>query len=71
MVFSRLKSLRVDNDLKQYQIGVVLGIRANSYSQIECGVNDLHCDDLIKLCKFYNISADYILGLIDEPRKLH
>ena len=28
----------------------------------------LKIDDLIKLCKFYNLSADYMIGLTDEEK---
>ena len=33
--------------------------------------NVLPTDVLIKFCKYYNVSADYVLGLINEFRKLY
>lgn len=24
-------------------------------------------EDLVRLCRFYNLSTDYLIGLIDEP----
>jgi len=35
------------------------------YSHIEDGRAELKIDDLIKLCKFYQVSADYFIGLTD------
>ena len=64
-MYSRIKDLREDKDLKQVVIANYLGIRQNSYSQIEKGINNLQVDHLIKLADFYNVSVDYILGITD------
>lgn len=66
----RLKSLREDNDITQTQIAQVLKINQITYSQYERGVRGLPIDQLINLCIFYNVSADYILGFTDEPKAL-
>ncbi len=62
----RIRDLREDNNMNQTQIAQLLGIQQNSYSQIESGKNNLQIDHLIKLAKFYNTSADYLLGLTNE-----
>lgn len=67
---NRLKILRADKDLSQSDIGKILGIRQQQYSRIETGERELHLDQLINLCIFYNVSADYILGFTDEPKAL-
>ncbi|PHU35858.1 hypothetical protein CSX01_04420 [Pseudobutyrivibrio ruminis] len=36
------------------------------YARYERGTNELPIHHLIALCKLYNISADYILGLTDK-----
>lgn len=59
----RLKELRVDNDLSQDFIAHLLDISQQQYSLYENEYRNLPIDLLIKLCKFYNVSADYILGL--------
>lgn len=66
MNLKRIKELREDNDYKQEFIAEYLGIKQNSYSQIENGIADLKIDYLIKLCKLYKVSADYILELKKE-----
>lgn len=40
-------------------------------SRIESGANEPNLKTLKAICELYNVSADYILGIIDEPRKLH
>jgi len=63
---NRLKDLREENDLKQYQISSMLGIKQCSYSQYEIGTRDIPSEALIILSKFYNTSIDYILFRTDE-----
>ncbi|RPF47438.1 helix-turn-helix protein [Hydrogenoanaerobacterium saccharovorans] len=63
MYFEVLRELREDNDLKQEAIAKVLGTTQEVYSRYENGINELPICHLVTLCKFYNVSADYILGL--------
>ena len=62
----RMRDLREAKKLTQKQISDVLGIRQQVYSKYELGVRSLPLEHLIKLCKFYNSSADWILGLTAE-----
>ena len=64
----RIKSLREDNDYTQAQIGKILNKSQQGYNHIEVGRAELKIEDLMLLCKFYNISADYIIGLCNEPK---
>lgn len=63
----RMKSVREDRDLTQAQIGKLLDKSQQGYNHIEAGRAELKIDDLIRLCKFYDLSADYLIGLIDKP----
>lgn len=65
---SRLKNIREDRDLTQAEVGKLLHKSQQGYSHIESGRAELKIDDLIKLCQFYNLSSDYIIGLINTPR---
>ena len=58
-----IRNLREDNDLYQKDIANLLGTSQSYYAQYENGKRPLPIEHLIKLCKFYNVSADYILGL--------
>ncbi len=58
-----IRELREDRDLNQSQIAKVLGTTQQVYSRYEKGENEIPVRHIITLCKFYNVSADYILGL--------
>ena len=63
----RLRDIREDKDMTQTDIGTLLGKSQQGYNHIEAGRAELKIDDLVKLCRFYNLSADYIIGLTDTP----
>ena len=68
----RLTALRQDRDIGQKVIASVLGCTQSTVSKYELRETRYDLDDLIKLCKFYNVSADYILGLpkgLDYPKR--
>lgn len=58
-----IRELREDRDLKQSEIAAVLGTTQQVYSRYETGLNEMPIRHLITLCRFYRVSADYILGL--------
>ena len=64
----RIRNIREDLDLTQAELGRLLNKSQQGYNHIETGRAELKIDDLIKLCKFYNLSADYIIGLVDKKR---
>ena len=63
----RLKNLREDHDYTQAYIGELLQKSQQGYNHIEAGRAELKIEDLVVLCKLYNVSADYIVGLTDNP----
>lgn len=64
---TRIRNMREDRDLTQTQVGKLLQKSQQGYSHIEAGRAELKIEDLATLCKFYNVSADYIIGLTDTP----
>lgn len=66
----RIKDLREDRDLTQAQLAKVLKTTQQQYSKIETGKADISGEKIRLLAEFYNVSADYILGLIKEARPL-
>ena len=58
-----IRALREDNDYKQQDIADILGTTQQVYSRYEKGINEIPVRHIITLCKFYKVSADYILGL--------
>lgn len=65
---TRLRNIREDRDLTQADVGKVLNKSQQGYNHIEAGRAELKIDDLVKLCQFYNLSADYMIGLSNEVR---
>ena len=68
--YQRIKDLREDRDLNQTEIANLLGIRQSDYSKYELGKHMMGIDKYIILAKFYNVSLDYLAGLIQTPERL-
>ena len=64
-----LRELREDRDLTQKEIAAVLGTTQQVYSRYEKGENEMPVRHVIALCRYYKVSADYVLGLSDKPRR--
>ena len=58
----RMRGLREDRDLTQAQVGKVINKSQQGYNHIETGRAELKIEDLIRLCDFYNVTADYFIG---------
>lgn len=58
----RMRNLREDNDLTQAQVAKILQKSQQGYNHIETGRAELKIEDLIKLCDFYRVTADYMIG---------
>ena len=62
----RLRDLREDNDLSQKKLAAILGMTQQRYSLYETGRMQMPLHHMITLAKHYNVSMDYLLGLVDE-----
>ena len=69
-MYQRIKDLREDNDMTQSEVATFLKEHTTTYQRWERGETEIPCHIVIKLCKLYNLSADYILGLTNTPKKL-
>lgn len=67
---ARLRGVREDRDLTQAEVGKILNKSQQGYNHIEAGRAELKIDDLVKLCQFYNLTVDYLVGLSDQPQKI-
>ena len=63
----RLKQLRTDKKQSQTDVSAECGIALRSLKYYESGERSPNADIIIKLCQFFNVSADYLLGLTDSP----
>ncbi len=66
MKFKNIRALREDHDLGQAELGKLLHMKQNTYSQHENGVNAWKDEELIKLADFYGVSVDYLLDRTDR-----
>lgn len=64
---TRMRNLREDRDITQEEAGKLIRKSQQGYNHIEAGRAELKIEDLIILCRFYNVSADYMIGLTDVP----
>ena len=64
----RIRDLREDHDKTQQEIADILGTSQTMYARYERGANEMPLRHLIVLCKYYGVSADYILGLKDNMK---
>lgn len=62
----RIKELRQDNDLTQKEVADILKVAQTTYSQYELYKRPMPIEYLMILCKFYEVSADYILGFTNQ-----
>jgi len=66
----RLKKVRKAAGEQQKDLSLAVGLSQTQISAIENGKQGTSFDKLAAICQHYNVSADYLLGLIDEPRPL-
>ena len=64
----RMRAVREDRDMTQAEVGKLLNKSQQGYNHIESGRAELKIDDLMTLCRYYDLSADYLIGLTDEPK---
>ncbi len=62
----RIRDLREDHDKTQTELAEVLGTSQTMYARYERGANELPIRHLITLCRYYGVTADYILGIEKE-----
>lgn len=61
----RLKLLRKQKAVSQKTVAEAIGVTLSAYSNYEQGIREPNLQILINLCKYYEVSADYLLGLDD------
>lgn len=69
-IYNRVRDLREDKDKTQEDIATLLNTHTTTYRRWETGETEIPTHIIKQLCIYYNISADYIIGLTDEYRAL-
>ena len=65
----KLKEIRKSKGITQKQIGEYIGVSCDAVSHYETGRRKLNQDQIIKIVKALDVTADYFLGLIDKDNK--
>lgn len=63
-----LKRFRSEYKLSQAQVAEKLGMLQQGYYKYEAGKNEPPVKFIVKLATVFNVSTDYLLGFVDNPR---
>lgn len=71
MFAERMKELRefTEPRLKQEELGKILNMSQRKISRLETGAVNPTPEEIVQICKFYKVSADYILGITNDINK--
>ncbi len=64
-VVNRIKELREDRGLSVEKLAELTGLAHASISRWENGLTDIRSKEIKILCKFFNVTADYLICLSD------
>lgn len=64
-VGKRLKECRIQLKMTQRDVANILNVAQPVYQRFEKGIFECNYSQLCELCKLYEVSADYLLGLTD------
>jgi len=65
----RIIQLKKERNLLQKDIAKDIGLSLRAYQHYEYGEKEPTLSNIIKLCNYFNVSADYLLGLSDDPTR--
>ena len=66
MIGERLRELRKKKGLKQYELADILKIEKQNISSYEVDKTDPSDNIKVAIARYFNVSLDYLLGVIDE-----
>jgi len=66
MIGQRLKDLRREKKISQENIADILGIQKATVSNYETGKAEPSDRVKIEMARFFDVSLDYLMGIIDE-----
>lgn len=64
----RIRDIREDKEVTQREVAAYLQTSQTMYARYERGANEMPIRHLLSLCKYYDVTSDYILGLSDKKR---
>ena len=70
MQFGKIRDLREDHDLKQYEVAKFLGVKRTTYAMWELGDVNFPIEKVVKLAKFFHTNVEYLLELTPDKREI-
>lgn len=67
----RIKKLREEQDLTQRELGDRTGLSPASIGFYERNSRNANSENIEKLCRYFNVSADYLLGLTNNRKPVN
>lgn len=64
----RIRNLREALDLSQHEVSQKIGCSSKVLSNYELDKREPDFETFVKLCDFFNVTADYLLGRTDNPK---
>ena len=58
----KIRLLREEKELNQTELGLAVGMTQRKISYLENGKYEPSLEDIRALCRFFHVSADYLLG---------
>ncbi len=68
----KIRAFREDLDMNQTELGKAVNMTQRKISYIECGKYSPSIDDIREFCKYFRVSADYLLDIekgLDYPER--
>lgn len=65
----KVRALREDADLSQTQLGTAVQMTQRKISYIECGKCEPSIEDIRAFCRYFRVSADYLIGLTNKRNR--
>lgn len=64
----RVKTLRIKKNIKQSELGKIIGLSDNAISDIERAYRLTTMEKLNTLADYFDVSVDYLMGRTDNPK---
>ncbi len=64
----RLRELRKEKNLAQWQLAGDLNVAQNTISRYETGQREASYSQLVQFAKYFDVSVDYLLGVTNERK---
>ena len=71
MNYDRIKKMRESTGMSARKFAEAIDMKYTTYYGYENGVSEPNSAVIVKLCSYFGCTADYLLGLVDEPSSLY